>query len=207
MKIVKRSNHLFNLIAPVYGLFYKSQKKNYIEIIKNIKDEINLVEFNSVIDVGCGTGALCSALNEEGLSVTGVDPAERMLKIGSKKLENKNIRFIKAGTCKPLPFEDKSFDFSIASFVAHGIKEEERIKLYKENADFIIKRVLLFGDKKDYDILKKRYSYEEIKKAASKISYPDKKNANFWSFIFNLSNDKKCTKKLSTQKQSVFWKR
>jgi len=78
---------------------------------------------------------------------------------------------------------------------------------YKENASFIIKRVLLFGDKKDYDILKKRYSYEEIKKAVSKISYPDKKNANFWNFIFNLSNDKKCTKKLSIQKQSAFWNR
>ena len=78
---------------------------------------------------------------------------------------------------------------------------------YKKNASFIIKRILLFGDKEDYDILKKRYSYEEIKKAASKISYPDKKNANFWSFIFNLPNNKKCAKKLSIQKQSAFWNR
>ena len=78
---------------------------------------------------------------------------------------------------------------------------------YKENADFVIKRVLLFGDKKDYDILKKHYSCEEMKKATSKISYPDKKSANFWGFIFNLSNDKKCTKKLSMQKQSAFWNR
>ena len=78
---------------------------------------------------------------------------------------------------------------------------------YKKNAGFIIKRVLLFGDKKDYDILKKRYSYERIREAALKISYPDKKNANFWNFIFNLSNDKKCTKKLSMQKQSAFWNR
>jgi len=78
---------------------------------------------------------------------------------------------------------------------------------YKENADFIIKRVLLFGDKKDYDILKKRYSYEKIKKAALKINYPDKKSANFWSFIFNLSSNKKCAKKSSAQKQSAFWNR
>lgn len=78
---------------------------------------------------------------------------------------------------------------------------------YKENAGFIIKRVLLFGDKKDYDILKKRYSNEKIKETASKINYPDKKNANFWGFIFNLPSDKKCTKKLSIQKQSAFWNR
>ncbi|MDF1497962.1 MAG: hypothetical protein P1P85_01210 [Patescibacteria group bacterium] len=78
---------------------------------------------------------------------------------------------------------------------------------YKENADFIIKRVLLFGDKKDYDILKKRYPYEKIKEAALKINYPDKKNANFWELIFNLSVNKKCTKKSSIQKQSAFWNR
>jgi len=78
---------------------------------------------------------------------------------------------------------------------------------YKKNASFIIKRVLLFGDKKDYDILKKCYSGEKIKEVASKINYPDKKNANFWGFIFNLSSDKKCTKKLSVQKQSAFWNR
>ena len=78
---------------------------------------------------------------------------------------------------------------------------------YEENADFIIKRVLLFGDKKDYDILRKRYSYEKIKKVASEISYPDKKNANFWSFIFNLSSNKKCANRLSAQKQSAFWNR
>lgn len=78
---------------------------------------------------------------------------------------------------------------------------------YKKNADFVIERVLLFGDKKDYDILKKHYSYEKIKEAASKINYPDKKNANFWSFIFNLSDDKKCTKKSSTRKRSAFWNR
>ncbi|MEA1937375.1 MAG: hypothetical protein U9N04_04700, partial [Patescibacteria group bacterium] len=66
---------------------------------------------------------------------------------------------------------------------------------YKENAIFIIRRVLLFGDKKDYDILKKRYSYEKIKGVALNIDYPDKKNANFLGFIFNFSSNKKCTKK------------
>lgn len=78
---------------------------------------------------------------------------------------------------------------------------------FKKNADFIIRRVLLFGDKKDYDILKKRYSYEKIKKVASRTNYPDKKNANFWNLIFNLSNNKKCANKLSTQKQNAFWNR
>lgn len=132
MKKNKKSNFLFNFISPIYGLFYNSQRKHYVQIIENIRNDINLSEFNNIIDVGCGTGALCSALIQEGLDVTGVDPAKRMLKIGAKKKENKDIKFITAGTCKPMPFADNSFDISIASYVAHGIKEEERIKLYKE---------------------------------------------------------------------------
>ena len=132
MKKNNKSNFLFNFIAPIYGLFYKSQRAHYLQIIDNIRNDINLSEYSNIIDVGCGTGALCSALDQEGLEVTGVDPAEKMLKIGMKKIENKDINFIKAGTCKPLPFEDNSFDISIASYVAHGIKKEERVKLYQE---------------------------------------------------------------------------
>ncbi len=132
MKKKANDNFLFNFIAPIYGLFYNSQKKNYKITIDNMHNELDLSKYNTIIDVGCGTGALCSALNQEGLEVTGVDPAEKMLKIGMKKIENKDINFIKAGTCKPLPFEDNSFDISIASYVAHGIKREERVKLYQE---------------------------------------------------------------------------
>jgi len=76
-----------------------------------------------------------------------------------------------------------------------------------KNARFIIERVLLLGDKSDYNVLKNYYSRARIKKAAAEINYPDRKSANFWSFIFNLSNNKKCTKKLSTQKRSIFWNR
>ena len=60
----KENNLLFNLIAPVYGLFYKYQKRRYSEVIEKVKNEMNLFSSESIIDVGCGTGALCSELNE-----------------------------------------------------------------------------------------------------------------------------------------------
>lgn len=128
----KKENFLFNFIAPFYGLFYNFQKKNYKTTINNVRKEINLSDYKNIIDVGCGTGALCSVLNEEGLQVTGIDPALRMLNIGLKKTENKDINFIECSTCSKLPFSDKSFDISIASFVAHGLHPEERKQLYLE---------------------------------------------------------------------------
>ena len=132
MKKTNNSNFLFNFIAPIYGLFYKSQKKNYKVTIDNIKDEINLSDYKSIIDVGCGTGALCSVLDKEGLKVTGIDPAVRMLNIGRKKEENKSVDFVECSTCSTLPFEDKSFDLSIASYVAHGLEPKERKQLFFE---------------------------------------------------------------------------
>jgi len=79
---------------------------------------------------------------------------------------------------------------------------------YKKNANFIIERVLSFGDEKDYRILKGIYGLNKIKETAVKADYPDKKTANFWSVIFNIPlNSFLCIKKLSTLKPNAFWKR
>jgi len=128
----KDSRVLFNLIAPVYGLFYEIQKKRFIEVIAGVANELDIASFNSVIDIGCGTGALCSVLNEKGLSVTGVDPAGKMLEIAKSKPENKLVSFIEANVLEGLPYDDQSFDIAIASYVAHGLKAEERIVMYAE---------------------------------------------------------------------------
>lgn len=132
MKKKKNDNFLFNFIAPIYGLFYNSQKKNYKITIDNMHKELNLKEYENIIDVGCGTGAFSSVLNKEGLRVTGIEPAMRMLRIGMKKAENQEINFVQCGTCSKLPFEDKSYDLSIASYVAHGLKPKERKQLFLE---------------------------------------------------------------------------
>jgi len=142
MEKKKEDNFLFNFIAPIYGLFYKSQKKHFAVNINKMRSTLDISKFNSIIDVGCGTGALCSVLNKEGLKVTGVDPAKKMLAIGAKKPENKDIEFAQACTCTKLPYEDKCYNLSIASYVAHGLKLEERLLLYKEMSrltkDYII---------------------------------------------------------------------
>ncbi len=123
---------MFNLIAPVYGFFYHSQKKNFHQIITKNKNNLDISSYRNIVDVGCGTGALCSALLNEDILVTGVEPALNMLNIGAKKTENKDVTFIQGSTEKGLIFEDKSFDLSITSYVAHGLYLEQRIKLYKE---------------------------------------------------------------------------
>lgn len=78
----------------------------------------------------------------------------------------------------------------------------------EKNADFIIERVLSFGDVKDYHLLQKMYDYEKIKKVAIKANYPNKKSVNFWSIIFDIPlNSFLCIKKLSMPIPNAFWKR
>ncbi len=144
MSKIGESNFLFNFISPVYGLFYNSQKKKYRTSLEKVKKDFDISSFNSVIDVGCGTGALCSVLNETKISVTGVDPAKRMLNIGARKEENKDIEFVQAGTNSMLPYDDKKFDISIASYVAHGIKADKRKSLYLEMSRVSKRYVILY---------------------------------------------------------------
>ena len=140
----KKSRGLFNRIAPVYGLFFSFQVETFRRILDQVSSEVDLTGWESVIDVGCGTGALCSVLADRGMAVTGVEPAVKMLEIARRKTaeheagENgvhelkKRPTLIEGDVLEGLPFPDKSFDVAITSYVAHGLQPEDRHKLYSE---------------------------------------------------------------------------
>ncbi|WP_338537361.1 class I SAM-dependent methyltransferase [Helicovermis profundi] len=140
-----KSQLLFNFIAPIYGLFYKSQKTIFNNIINEISNDIDILSYETIIDIGCGTGALCSVLAEKGMLVTGVDPAKNMLKIAKNNNNNKSIKFTQASVLKVLPFKDKSFDIAISSYVAHGLKPHERKHMYKEMSR-VAKNIVIIHD-------------------------------------------------------------
>lgn len=128
---------IFDNIAPIYDLFYGSQKRHFNTALDRVFKELDLQQLDlqpshNVIDLGCGTGALCSVLHQRGLDVTGVDLSEKMLSLAVRKKENHAIRFFQWDILKQLPFEAKTFDIAVTSFVAHGLQAEERRVLYTE---------------------------------------------------------------------------
>lgn len=129
---MKRNESLFHNISSIYGLFFNIQVKHFTHIFNNLKNELNLSTYKNIIDIGCGTGALCNVLYEQGLSVTGIDPAEGMIVSAKKRSKSRDIEFIEANVLTGLPFADKSFDVSISSFVAHGLNKNERQIMYDE---------------------------------------------------------------------------
>lgn len=129
----EKAHHLlFNTIAPIYGLFFKRQVRKFREVLERVRPELDLSGFSTILDVGCGTGALCSVLQETGLDVTGIEPAEKMLSIAKRKTRSQAIHLMQANVLEGLPFEKKSFDIAIASYVAHGLAPDDRKRLYKE---------------------------------------------------------------------------
>lgn len=126
------STKLFNSISKIYGRFFKFQVNYYNKIIERVRPEFDVSKYSSVLDVGCGTGALSFALSKQGLRVTGVDPSTGMLNQATRRTEDEYIEFINIIPGEELQFQDKSFDLVISSYVAHGLKPEERISLYKE---------------------------------------------------------------------------
>lgn len=75
---------------------------------------------------------------------------------------------------------------------------------YDKYPDYIIGRVLNYGEIKDIKEIKKVYGLKKIKEVAKK-AYLDRKSLNFWSLILNIPIKQfKCMKKFSIEKQGSF---
>ena len=144
MKLKKNHPYLFQFIAPVYGWFFKSQQQRYKKDLELIMKKTILSNSKSIIDIGCGTGALASALTEYGFQTTGMDPVLGMLRIAKKKTKNQNISFIQGNILNSVSINDNTFDVSVASYVAHGLKQQDRIIMYKEMKRITKQKVIFF---------------------------------------------------------------
>lgn len=130
--MAKTRHRVFDFIAPVYGLFFNFQVNYYQKILDRIKDEFDLDNYKKIIDIGCGTGALCHVLSQRGFRVTGIDAAEKMIKVAGRKLANSAVDLYHADVLERTPFPDKSFDVAISSYTAHGLDVLDRRKMYAE---------------------------------------------------------------------------
>jgi ubiquinone/menaquinone biosynthesis C-methylase UbiE len=138
-------NGLFNKIAPVYGMFFNYQVKNYRTVLDKASSNIYIPKHSSFLDIGCGTGALGYALNERGYIVTGVDAAPGMIRQAKELNARNNITFTVGNVLNGLAYNSKSFDIAISSYVAHGMNNMGRKKLYYE-ASRLAKTMIVFHD-------------------------------------------------------------
>ncbi len=144
MRLKKNHPYVFQIIAPIYGWFYNIQKKGFIKKIELIKQHDILSDVKTVLDVGCGTGALSYVLASNGYNVRGIDPIKGMLKIAKKKAKELKIDYREGNILNGLDIKDKSFDVTVASYVAHGLKKPDRLKMYEEMKRVTKSKILFF---------------------------------------------------------------
>lgn len=73
-------------------------------------DLLQPVRGESILDIGCGTGASFFPFLNAGLQVTGLDPSPYMLDIAIKNVGNRVD--LHRGFAEDLPFEDNSFTYA-----------------------------------------------------------------------------------------------
>lgn len=76
---------------------------------------------------------------------------------------------------------------------------------YEKSADFVIGRVLDFGNLQEWRLARDFYGLPQIKKAAQKHIFFDPRGANFWSLALGIPlKNLRCTRKPSLKTPKAF---
>lgn len=79
---------------------------------RSVIDEINNIKFNSLLDVGCGTGEILNKISNNKGKYYGLDLSPKMLEIAKSKDNSTNITYV-IGDSEDMQFKSKYFDLII----------------------------------------------------------------------------------------------
>lgn len=115
----KLSKEHFNKQAPVYdsnNSWYYSKEGKISSYF--IRDYLNSLNFNKLLDVGCGTAFLIDLLSKEhDANFYGLDLSDKMIEIAKSK-NIRNAEFV-VGKSNELPYENDIFDIVVCSQSFH----------------------------------------------------------------------------------------
>jgi len=130
--------------------------------IKATKETLSKYSFNSVLELGCGTGKNTKWLLTKARYVLGIDFSKEMLKIAEEKINNETVEFKKADINKKWEIENKTFDLITSSLTLEHIRNLNHIfkqahTQLKDNGLFFLSELHPFkqytGTKAQYDTI------------------------------------------------------
>ncbi|MCC6179561.1 MAG: class I SAM-dependent methyltransferase [Chloroflexi bacterium] len=122
-QITGRVQALYDHVAHDYDQVFRPHvAEHYLR--KRTAVVRNLLPYGgTVVDVGCGTGALAGWVQRAGYDVVGVDASPGMLK---QALEH-GVGAVYAAYSTALPFEDGVFDLALSVATMHHLETPERV--------------------------------------------------------------------------------
>lgn len=121
---------------------YNLCRKDYTHLLAALEEE----KWESVLDAGCGTGAVIYILHEKypDKNYTGIDLSEKMIEVAKRK--NIDGASFVQGDCERLPFADNSFDAVICSQSFHHYNEPQMFfdsvyRVLKPNGRLILREM------------------------------------------------------------------
>ena len=143
-KTIKHSEkhaRLFERISIPYAWFFAGQIRSYTACFELGRSSLPDPVGKRALDIGCGTGAFTTALRMDGWEVEGVDVSRGMVAQARRRGVPCAVGDIIGG----LRFDDGVFDLVSAAYVAHGLKADDRLALFRE-ARRLSRGVVLFHD-------------------------------------------------------------
>ncbi len=123
---------------------------------------VNL-HFNSILEIGCGTGKNTAFLAQIGTSVHALDFSEGMIEKAKEKVQAKNVRFSVADITKKWPGKDGQFDLIVCNLVLEHIADLafiflEAARVLQNKGSFFVNELHPF---KQYEGSKARFYRED----------------------------------------------
>jgi len=105
------------LRRPQCRLVLEFEQNFFLKMLKPAPGE-------TLLDIGCGTGANIPSMTDAGLLVTGIDPSPYMLNIARKKIKD-GVSFHR-GFAESLPFDDNSFNHACMITTLEFVEDTDR---------------------------------------------------------------------------------
>ena len=163
----------YNEIAPIFNSVRLDREPEFSSTLSVISNNSRIG--NVVLDVGCGTGAYATALQEIGYNVVGIDKSPEQIKIAQQTIS------ALIGDAIDLPFNNASFDLCLMIMMLHQIDPSERDSAFSETT-----RVLRRGGK----LIIKTQSHDDLKHRKTSVFFPKAFEYNLIRYpeISNLCN-------------------
>ena len=130
---------------------------------KVMRDKLAGLHFESILEIGCGTGKNTSFFAEIGTKVHAIDFSERMIEKAKEKLRASNVKFSIADLTHRWPCENGGYDLVVCNLVLEHIDDlsfifSEVWRVLEEGGRFLVNELHPF---RQYEGKKARFFSEQ----------------------------------------------